>query len=140
MRLELVRDWMSRDVVTVTSEAPLTDAGNLMVERNVRRLPVLAGDALVGILTYNDLRGLPDAGASLVVGDVMTADPLTVSPDDTVGQAAEIMLQHRIGGLPALDSRGALVGLITESDIFKLVVRHWMVQKGEESEPYARYD
>lgn len=140
MRLELVRDWMSRDLVTVSPETPVREAGNLMVERNVRRLPVTASGALVGILTYNDLRGLPEAGGSLLVGDAMTAAPLTVSPNDTVGQAAEIMLQHRIGGLPVLDSHGALVGLITESDIFKLVVRQWMVQKGDESVPYARYD
>ncbi len=141
MRLELVRDWMSRDVATVAVDAPAQEAGALMTRLGVRRAPVVDGGRVVGIVSYSDLRALSaDDIAGRSVGEIMTTDPLTVSPDDTIGRAAQIMLQHRIGGLPVVDHHGALVGIITESDIFKLVVRDWMHKAGEEPEPYARYD
>lgn len=141
MRLELVRDWMSRDVATVAIDSPAEEAGALMAQLGVRRAPVMDNGRLVGIISYSDLRALSAADiAGRPAGEIMTIDPLTVSPYDTIGRAAQVMLQHRIGGLPVVDNHGALVGIITESDIFKLVVRDWMHKAGEDPEPYARYD
>jgi acetoin utilization protein AcuB len=132
---------MSRDVATIDAGTPVADAGVLMAGRGIRRLPVLSGGRLAGILSYSDLRALPAAEVTgRTAGELMTRDPLTVSPDETIGRAAQIMLQHRISGLPVVDHHGELVGIITESDIFKLVVRDWLHKAGEEPEPYARYD
>lgn len=153
MRLELVRDWMSRDVLTVSPDTPVVEAGHILVEHKIRRLPVVADDRLVGIVTYDDIRGArPSAAArtmdelelayllaSLTIREVMTSDPLTVHADDTIGRAAEVMLANEVGGVPVVDRDGRLVGLITESDIFRLVAHNWRRDAENESEPYARY-
>jgi acetoin utilization protein AcuB len=152
MRLELVRDWMSRDVLSCTPETPAVEAGHMLVEHQIRRLPVLQDGRLVGIVTYGDLRAarptidgaLDDLErayrqSKLAVADVMTPDPFTVGADETIGRAAELMLEHKIGGVPVLDRDGGLMGIITESDIFRLVVHSWQRDAGDESAPYAHY-
>ena len=65
---------------------------------------------------------------------------MTITPDETIGAAARLMLKYMIGGLPVLEARGRLVGIITESDIFRLVVRDWMRSEEDPSEPYAHYE
>lgn len=154
MKLELVRDWMSRNVMTVTPDTTLPEADKLMVSKTIRRLPVLENGRLVGIVTYGDIReARPSAATSLSiwelnylvnrlhVGEMMTRDPITVSQDATIGEAAQLMLRHMIGGLPVIDNRGALVGIITESDIFRMVVRDWMESAKENiAEPFAHYN
>jgi acetoin utilization protein AcuB len=62
----------------------------------------------------------------------MTPDPITISPDDTIGVAARTMLENRVSGLPVMDASGLLVGIITESDIFSMVVLHeWNQDEAE---------
>lgn len=153
MKLELVRDWMSRDVITVTPETLLPDADRLMVSHVIRRLPVVADGRLVGIVTYGDIRSARPSRASslsiwelnylvnrLTVAEIMTRQPITISQDATIGEAAQLMLKNMISGLPVLDNQGNLVGIITESDIFRMVVRDWMkAREGTEAEPHARY-
>jgi acetoin utilization protein AcuB len=151
MRLELVRDWMSHDVVSVTPDTLLPEAEKLLINHTIRRLPVVEDGRLVGIITYGDIRearpgkpgsfnlwALGSTMAQLCVSEIMTADPVTVSPDDTIGEAAQLMLNHMISGLPVVNHQGELVGIITESDIFRLVVRNWATLD-ERVEPYARY-
>lgn len=153
MRLELVRDWMTRDLVTVTPDTPAIEAGRLMSENGVRRLPVVADGALLGIVTLGDIRGARAATASgldlwelnyrltqLPVSEIMSSDVLTARPDETVGEAAARMMDNKIGGLPVVDARGNLCGILTESDIFRLVVREWRQESGADAKPYARYD
>lgn len=153
MKLELVRDWMSREVVAVAPETTVLDAGQLMVERSIRRLPVVEDSQLVGIVTYGDVRGARASSATgldiwelsyllsrLTIREIMTPNPVTISPDETIGRAAQLMLKYMIGGLPVLDSAAKLVGIITESDIFRLVVHDWMHSQKEPSEPYAHYE
>jgi acetoin utilization protein AcuB len=153
MRLELVRDWMSREVITISPKTTVLQAGEMMVERSIRRLPVVEDGKLVGIVTYGDVRGARAASATsfdvwelslllsrLTIGEIMTPNPVTVSPDDTIGRAAQLLLKYMIGGLPVIDRDGQLVGIITESDIFRLVVRDWMHSQDESGEPYTRYD
>jgi acetoin utilization protein AcuB len=152
MKLELVRDWMTHRVITVTPETTLTDAERLMVTKTIRRLPVLEDGRLVGIVTYGDIRrAQPSAATSLniwelnyllakvKVSEIMTPNPVTVSQNATIGEAAQLMLNNMISGLPVVDGQGDLVGIITESDIFRLVVREWSGLKPEPVEPYARY-
>lgn len=129
-----VRDWMSPDPVTVDPKDTLPTAYQLMKLNGIRRLPVVdSGGRLVGIVTLGDIReAKPKEGASLSmwdlhilaaemeVGGFMTVHPFTVSPDTSVREAVAIMLEHKIGGLPVVDG-GRLVGIITESDVFRLL-------------------
>jgi acetoin utilization protein AcuB len=152
MRIELVQDWMTRNVITVTPFTGLFDAYNLLMENRIRRLPVLEDGHLVGILTDSDIMDIRPSSlnslsglemsyffAQLKVGEAMTVDPMTVGPDETIGEAASIMLEEKISSLPVIDDNERLVGIITESDIFRLVVHDWRQQQQESSEPYTHY-
>lgn len=138
MKKELVKDWMTRDVVTISPEMPLPEAHRLMEEKKIRRLPVVDSGRLVGIVTRGDIRGAEPSGATslsiwevnyllakLKIGEIMTAHPLTIAAEETIGEAARLMLEKKISGLPVVDQAGHLVGIITESDIFRLVVQEW---------------
>lgn len=153
MRLELVRDWMSREVITVSPDTTVLEAGQLMVDRTIRRLPVVEDGRVVGIVTHGDVRGARAASAGgqnfwqlsyalsqLTVREIMTPNPVTISPDATIGEAAQLLLKYMIGGLPVLDYQDNLVGIITESDIFRMVVRDWAQSADKPSEPYAHYE
>ena len=138
----LVRDWMTKDPITVTPDTNIIDAYYLMIEQKIRRLPIVNEGKLVGIVTLSDLykvEPLEQLSLSLLemsrklnrmtVEEVMAPDPITVIDDETVGQAAQKMLEYRISGLPVVDPAGELVGIITESDIFRLVVQEWSTRK-----------
>lgn len=138
MRKELVKDWMSNDVITITPDTILPDAHRLMTDKKIRRLPVVKNGRLVGIVTLGDVRGAePSAATSLSVWElnyllakltiegIMTPHPVTISPEAIIGQAARLMLEHKISGLPVVDDEQRVVGIITESDIFRMVVQEW---------------
>ncbi|HXV44538.1 MAG TPA: CBS domain-containing protein [Anaerolineae bacterium] len=138
MKQELVKDWMICNVVTVTPDMTLPDAQRLMTEQGIRRLPVVENGHLVGIVTRGDTREADPSSVTFLstwelndmltktkVGQIMTPKPITISQEATVGEAAQILLEHKISGLPVVDGVGKLVGIITESDIFRLVVRAW---------------
>lgn len=149
MKKELVKDWMSTDLITVGPETTLPEAHQLMMREEIRRLPIVdEKDHLLGIVTLGDVRGAePSSATSLSVWElnyllanlqlkkIMTRDPITISPEASIGQAARTMLEHRISGLPVVDNAGKLVGIITESDIFSMVVLHeWGQEEEEEAE------
>ncbi len=132
-----VRDWMTADPVTIQADAPLVDAYNLMEENEVRRLPVVNRQReLIGIITRNDIlqhvpffpneeeleEELPYI--NLTVEEVMSYDPIAIESTATIQEAAELMLEAKVSGLPVRDGN-RLVGIITESDIFRLVVAEW---------------
>jgi CBS domain-containing protein len=138
MRQDLVKDWMTREVVTISSKTTLPEAHRLMMSKRIRRLPVMQKNRLVGIITRGDVRGAEPSGATslnmwelnyvlskLEVEKIMTPHPITISPEATIVEAADLMLEHKISGLPVVDKQGALVGIITESDIFRLIVQKW---------------
>ena len=145
MSTELVKNWMSKEVITIDVESCcLPKAHKLMMDYNIRRLPVVDGNGrLVGIVTRGDIRGAQPSKATslsvwelnyllaqLKVADIMTPDPVTLSENSTIAEAANLMLAHKISGLPVLNNHGDLVGIITESDIFRMVVRHeWQEEK-----------
>jgi CBS domain-containing protein len=146
MKCELVREWMTPDPIVVSPETTLPEAHRIMTENSIRHLPVVCEGQLVGIVTLGDIRGAEPSGATslniwevnyllsqLRVDEIMTPRPVTISVDDTLGEAAQLMLKHRIGGLPVVDRHGALAGIITECDIFRLVVEDWL----QEAEPAA---
>lgn len=131
----LVNDWMTKDVVTVTPETSMMKAAKLMKDRGVRRLPVVdESGALLGIVSDRDLKeASPSRATSLdmhelyyllseiKIKDIMTKHPLSVSPESTVEHAALVMLQYHVGGLPVVEN-GKLAGIITDSDIFKVLI------------------
>jgi acetoin utilization protein AcuB len=109
-----------------------------MMDEEIRRLPVVdEKGVLVGIVTLGDVRGAQPSPATslsiwelnyllsnLTVEKIMTPQPMTIEPDATIGTAARTMLEHRISGLPVVAEDGKLAGIITESDIFSMVVVH----------------
>ncbi|MEJ2750334.1 MAG: CBS domain-containing protein [Anaerolineae bacterium] len=144
MSQELVKDWMSQDVITIEVDTCcLPKAHRLMTDNHIRRLPVVDENGrLVGIVTRGDIRGAEPSQATslsiwelnyllanLKIADIMTPNPITVSEDSTIGEAADLMLEHKVSGLPVTNDAGQLVGIITESDIFRMVVRHEWSQK-----------
>lgn len=138
MKQELVGDWMTRDVITISPETSLTEAHELMKSKRVRRLPVVDHGRLVGIVTLGDVRGANPSTASslsvweandllanLKVSKIMTRKVEAIDPQASIAEAAKIMLEKKLSGLPVLDEAGHLVGIITESDIFRLVASEW---------------
>jgi acetoin utilization protein AcuB len=131
-----VRDRMSSPVTTVTPNTPYQEALRLMRERKFRRLPVVDADQkLVGIVSERDLlHASPSPATSLSVWEMnyllsklkveqlMTSKVVVVSPDTPLEEAARLMVEHRLGGLPVVDPQRQVVGLITETDIFKAFV------------------
>ena len=138
MNLELVKKWMTPDVITITPETTLPEAHKLMTDYQIRRLPVVKDGRLVGIVTRGDIRGAEASDATslsvwelnyllsqLKIKGIMTRRPIVISQEATIDEAAQVMLEHKISGLPVVDLHGELVGIITESDIFRIVVRAW---------------
>jgi CBS domain-containing protein len=138
MKRELVKDWMSSEVITIPHDMNLPEVHHVMTERQIRRLPVVENGQLVGIVTLGDVRQAEPSDISslriweanyvlarLKVEKIMTRNPITISPEAAISQAAQVMLEKKISGLPVVDSKGQLVGIITESDIFRAVAQKW---------------
>lgn len=131
-----VSNWMSPKVVTLQPTDSISLALHLMKENRIRRIPVL-NDAgkLVGIVSDRDLKDVSPSRATtldiwelhavldkLKISDVMTKKPWTVSPGTPIERAAALMLEKRVEGLPVLDAKGNLVGILTEGDVFRALV------------------
>jgi acetoin utilization protein AcuB len=130
----LVGERMSKPVISIPPDMPIIDALNLMRREHIRRTPVIKDGKLVGIVSDKDLlNASPSQATSLsvwemnyllskiTVKDVMTKDVLTVSENTPIEDAARIMADNKIGGLPVM--RGSHVaGIITETDLFKLLL------------------
>ena len=128
----LVGQRMSRPIITVTHDMPITDALNLLKQENIRRAPVVRHGKLVGIVTIADIMNASPSQATslsvweinyllskITVKDVMTKDVKTVPEDMPIEEAARLMADTKIGGLPVM--RGSeIVGMITETDLFKV--------------------
>ena len=140
-----VGEVMTTDVLTIDTRASLQEAQSLMEEHRVRRLLVVDDDGdLVGILSWGDVREATSVEASktsspyapeaeemwLTVWEAMTRRPIVVTPQTGLDDAVELMLTHRIGGLPVVETMvgpgsSQLVGIVTETDIFRLVLKVW---------------
>ena len=138
MKRKLVKARMTREIMTSTSEVTLPEAHRLITGHHIRRLPVVKNGRLVGIVTRGDVRGAEPSGATslsiwelnyllskLKIEEIMTRNLVKISPNATIGEAAEMMLEHKVSGLPVVDGEMKLVGIITESDIFRMVVQTW---------------
>lgn len=139
----LVKDWMTKDPVTITDETSMMKAIHMMKERRFRRLPVLRDGKLVGLVTDRDLKEASPSKATtldvhelyyllaeLQIKEIMSRNPVSVSPEDTVEHAAQLMLEKTISGLPVVEDDGHLVGIITQSDVFKAFINITGVKQG----------
>ena len=130
-----VAEWMTTPVITVEPNTPLKLAHEIMRNSAIRRLPVVKNGKLVGIVTIGDVREAEPSDATslsvwelnylwdqLTVEQVMTHKVVTVKAEDSILEAARLMLEHKISGLPVVNAQGTLTGILTESDIFKMLV------------------
>jgi CBS domain-containing protein len=138
----LVWNWMSTPVVTATPEMSLTEARRLMNEKQIRALPVVEEDQLVGIITRRGLLRLDlsfiletDEAFSLKVepeevrvGEIATRNPITISPKSSIPKAARIMLENKITALPVMEA-GKLVGILTNSDLLRFILSEYPTLK-----------
>ena len=135
MESDLVRDWMTTTPIIISSNCTLPEAYWLMINNRIRRLLVVDQDTLVGIVTLEDLRGkvsttligidpvrASDMLTKLPVRHVMSENPKTIPADATLVEAARLMLEYKISALPVMDGT-RLIGIITESDIFRALVK-----------------
>lgn len=132
-----IRFWMRAPAVTINLAAPLSEALSMMREHEVRRLPVVIDTGeLCGIITQGDIRGadvLTSAGLDpldiaealrrVKVYEVMSNDPIAITPETGLREAAMLMIENKIGGLPVVDEQGLVVGIVTESDLFEALVQ-----------------
>ncbi|MBW1698854.1 MAG: CBS domain-containing protein [Deltaproteobacteria bacterium] len=131
----LVKDWMSRPVITVDENDSIQGAMGLLKKHNIRMLPVFKSGKLTGIITDRDLKRASASDASTLeihellylltkikVREIMTKNPITVPLDFTVEETAEVLLQHKINGVPVMDKEGKLVGVITQTDLFRVII------------------
>lgn len=131
----LVREWMTTPVISIMPDAPIRAAFNLMKDTGIRHLPVIAKSELVGILSIGDVREASPSDATslsiwemnylwdkLTVDRAMTERVVTIKTDDLLVDAIRIMLEHKISSLPVVDANRHVVGILTESDVFRLVI------------------
>jgi acetoin utilization protein AcuB len=132
----LVEGWMTTDVVTVDEDTSMMKASIIMKEKKIRCLPVVnATGELVGIVSDRDLRDAAPSKAttldiyelnyllsSIKIKDLMTTNLVYVRPDETVEFAAILMLENKVSSLPVINNNGDLDGIITQTDIFKVLI------------------
>jgi acetoin utilization protein AcuB len=131
----LVKNWMSKNVITVNIKDSMQDAIKLLKENDIKMLPVMKKGKLVGIITDRDLKRASASDATTLdvhellfllskikIKDIMTKDPIMIPDDFTVEETAEILLKNKISGAPVINNEGQVVGTITQTDLFKVLI------------------
>jgi acetoin utilization protein AcuB len=119
-----IHSLMIPDPITITANATISEAIELMKINSIRHLPVVSeGKTLTGFLTLADLKQglIPSMLGDLTLQDLMIKDPITVSPDDDIEIAAQLIYKNKIGGMPVLKG-DQLVGIITATDILRTFI------------------
>jgi acetoin utilization protein AcuB len=131
----LVKNWMHKPAITIDKHGSMQDAMNLMKTHHISLLPVLDKNRLVGVITDRDLKKASASEATTLemhellyllstikVKDIMSVNPVTVPPDFTIEETAELLLAHKISGVPVVDKNGIVVGVISHTDLFKVII------------------
>lgn len=125
-----VADVMTEEPLTIAAAETVGQADELMSENNIRQIPVVDGRDLVGIVTDRDIRsflsgsllGDPESRERALrtpVCDIMTMEPIFVSPNDDLEEAVELLIEQKIGGIPVVDEAEGLVGIVTYIDLLR---------------------
>ena len=130
----LIRKKMKKDLVTITKDERMTVARKILKEKNIRHLPVVDGKKLIGLVTNMDIRKAEASPATsleirelhylldkLTVGEIMTRNVITISPDISIEEATILLHDNKIGCLPVVED-GNLVGIITENDVMEILI------------------
>ena len=131
----LVKNWMSKNAITANINDSMQDAMKYLKEHDIHMLPVMKKGKLVGIITDRDLKKASASDATTLevhellyllmkikVKDIMTRDVITVPPDYTMEETAQVLQKNRISGAPVVDADGQLVGTITQTDLFRVLI------------------
>ena len=131
----LVKNWMSKTVITTDVNDSMNKVMDLMKEYDIGMVPVMKKGKLVGIVTDRDLKRSSASDATTLeihellfliskikVKDIMTKDPITVPFAFTVEEAAEVLMKNRISGAPVVGQDGKVVGTITKGDMFRVLI------------------
>jgi acetoin utilization protein AcuB len=131
----LVKNWMSPNIITIDAEDTMDRALKIMREKKIRLLPVMSKGRLSGILTDGDLKRASASDATTLdihellylisrirVKQIMSKKPIAVPSDFTIEETAEILLKEKISGVPVMGPDGTVVGVITQSDIFRALI------------------
>jgi len=131
----LVKNWMSKKVITIDENGSMQDAINLIKQNKINMLPVMKKDKLVGIVTDRDLKKASASDATTLdvhellyliskikIKDIMSKKPLTVLFNFTIEETASLLLENNISGAPVVDNDKKIVGIITQADIFKVII------------------
>ena len=125
-----VVDVMTKDPLTATPNETIGQADELMNANKIRQLPVVQARELVGIVTDRDIRSFlsgsllesPEAREKALntkIGELMTTDPVTVSPEDDLQEAVELLIEEKFGGIPVVEESEGLVGIVTYVDVLR---------------------
>jgi acetoin utilization protein AcuB len=125
-----VVDVMTKDPVTLTPAESVGQADELMTQNRFRQVPIATNKELVGIVTDRDVRSFlsgsllanpddRDRAFNTPVREIMTTEPITVSPDDDLQEVIELLIEEKIGGIPVVDDTEGLVGIVTYVDILR---------------------
>jgi acetoin utilization protein AcuB len=138
----LVINWMSKPAITIDENASMNDAIKLLKNHDIKMLPVMRKGNLVGVITDRDLKRASASDATsleihellyllsnIKIENIMTKDPVTVPPNYTIEETAEILLKHKISGVPVVDDYGIVVGVITQNDLFRIIMSLTGVEK-----------
>jgi acetoin utilization protein AcuB len=131
----LVANWMSKNIITVDENDSMQDAMKLLKENDIHMLPVLKKGKLVGIVTDRDLKKASASDATALeihelfylltrikVKEIMTKEVITVPPDFTVEETAQVLQANKISGVPVVNTEGQIAGTITKTDLFRVLI------------------
>lgn len=140
----LIKDWMSTPVITVGPDESMMKASKLMKDKTIRRLPVVDDKGkLIGIVTDRDIKEASPSKATTLdihelyyllseikVKDIMTKNPVRLKSEDSVEKAAVLLSDRTLGGLPIVDDDDNVVGIITEKDMYDVLIEITRVRDG----------
>jgi acetoin utilization protein AcuB len=132
----IIKEWMTRDVITVDPETSMMRAAKLMKEKGIRRLPVVDEKGKVlGMLSDRDVKEASPSKATTLdvhelyyllseikVKNIMTPNPITIRETDTVVKCAAIMHDKKISGIPVLNDANELVGIMTQNEVYRVLL------------------
>lgn len=130
-----VQNWMSHDPVTVEEDTSIIDVMKILEQNDIRHLPVMSRGRLTGMLTDQDVKNATPSKttalkaqelyfllAELKARDIMRPDPIVIYPDQTMEVAAVKMLEYKVTGIPVVTGSGDLVGIISQGDVFRVLI------------------